>query len=118
MSHLLELMNRSFQPMNNSLKQVSDLLEIVNNSKSLIGANERDKADEIFVSLRRLGKEVTYAKYKGESHNLKGYANQIDFSNRMISWFDKWLRPGGAPVRIVLNYSITDGRSRCQDPTT
>ena len=51
------------------------------------------RADEVFVSLRRLGKEVVYAKYKGESHNLKGYANQIDFSNRMISWFDKWLKP-------------------------
>ena len=52
-------------------------------------------ADEMFVGLRRLGKEVEYAKYQGERHSPAqewSYANQVDFCNRMIGWFDKYLK--------------------------
>ncbi len=51
-------------------------------------------ADEIFVGLRRLGKEVEYAKYEGEGHwqGTWGYANQVDYLNRIIDWFDKDLK--------------------------
>jgi len=54
-------------------------------------------ADEIFVGLRRLGKNVEYAKYEGENHtpNEWSYANQEDFCNRMITWFNKHLKPDG-----------------------
>jgi len=52
--------------------------------------------DQIFVALRRLGKNVEYAKYKGEDHSplYWSYTNQTDFCNRMIDWFDKYLKPG------------------------
>jgi len=49
-------------------------------------------SDEIFVGLRRLGKEVTYAKYKGEGHGFLAFANQVDFCNRIIAWFDEHLK--------------------------
>jgi dipeptidyl aminopeptidase/acylaminoacyl peptidase len=51
-------------------------------------------ADEIFVGLRRLGKEIEYAKYDGEDHSplYWTYGNQVDFCNRMIWWFDKHLK--------------------------
>jgi dipeptidyl aminopeptidase/acylaminoacyl peptidase len=54
-------------------------------------------ADEIFVGLRSLGKEVTYALYDGESHfqNSWGFANQIDYAQRIIDWFDTHLQPSG-----------------------
>jgi dipeptidyl aminopeptidase/acylaminoacyl peptidase len=50
--------------------------------------------DEMFVALRRLGRHVEYAKYEGEGHSQPywSYPNQVDFSNRMIAWFDKYLR--------------------------
>ena len=50
--------------------------------------------DEVFVGLRRLGKEVEYAKYTGEGHipSTFSLANQMDFCNRLIAWFDKYLR--------------------------
>jgi dipeptidyl aminopeptidase/acylaminoacyl peptidase len=53
--------------------------------------------DEIFVGLRRLGKEVEYAKYQGEGHSplYWSYANQVDVANRMISWFDAHLKDAG-----------------------
>jgi dipeptidyl aminopeptidase/acylaminoacyl peptidase len=49
--------------------------------------------DELFVDLRRLGKTVDYAKYQGEGHLVTGYANQVDSANRMIEWFDRYLKP-------------------------
>jgi dipeptidyl aminopeptidase/acylaminoacyl peptidase len=51
-------------------------------------------ADEVFVDLRRLGKEVEYAKYNGEGHSplLWRYPNQVDLCNRMISWFERHLK--------------------------
>jgi len=49
--------------------------------------------DEVFVALRRLGKEVEYAKYEGEDHSplYWSYMNQIDVCNRMIDWFGRHL---------------------------
>ena len=64
----------------------------------LHGAEDRTVApflgDEIFVGLRRLGKEVAYAKYEGEGHSPTywSYSNQVDFCNRVIAWFDGHLK--------------------------
>ena len=49
-------------------------------------------ADEVFVGLRRLGKEAVYAKYEGEGHGLRNYANQLDYWYRAIEWFDSHLQ--------------------------
>jgi len=51
-------------------------------------------ADEVFVGLRRLGKEVEYARYDGEDHSPTywRYANQVDLCNRIIAWFDSHLK--------------------------
>jgi dipeptidyl aminopeptidase/acylaminoacyl peptidase len=51
-------------------------------------------ADQTFVGLRRLGKEVEYARYEGEGHAEAGwgYANQLDYINRVIAWFDDHLK--------------------------
>lgn len=52
-------------------------------------------AEEIFVGLRRLGKDVVYAKYDGENHSVLywGYANMLDYCNRMLAWFDHYIGP-------------------------
>jgi dipeptidyl aminopeptidase/acylaminoacyl peptidase len=52
------------------------------------------RSDEVFISLRFLGKEVEYARYAGESHGVAdwGFANQVDYLNRVIAWFDRWLK--------------------------
>lgn len=52
------------------------------------------RSDEVFVSLRFLGKEVEYARYTGEGHGVAdwNFANQVDYLNREIAWFDRWLK--------------------------
>jgi dipeptidyl aminopeptidase/acylaminoacyl peptidase len=50
--------------------------------------------DEIFVGLRRLGKTVEFVKYRGEGHSPTDWssANQVDLSNRVISWLNTNLK--------------------------
>jgi dipeptidyl aminopeptidase/acylaminoacyl peptidase len=52
------------------------------------------QSDEVFVALRRLGKEVVYAKYAGEDHwqGTWSAANAEDYWNRVIDWFDRYLK--------------------------
>ena len=49
--------------------------------------------NEVFVALRRLGKQAEYARYEGESHSMYqwAYADQVDLWNRIISWLDQTL---------------------------
>jgi dipeptidyl aminopeptidase/acylaminoacyl peptidase len=54
--------------------------------------------DEIFVALRRLGKVVVYAKYRGEDHELMSYSNQLDSCKRMLDWFEEYMKPGSLAV--------------------
>ncbi len=53
-----------------------------------------NRSDEVFVGLRRLGKEVVYARYAAETHAPTSwiYANQLDFWTRVITWFDDHLK--------------------------
>lgn len=51
-------------------------------------------SEEIFVGLRRLKKPVMYVKYEGETHTPIdwAYANQLDYWNRIVSWFNEHLK--------------------------
>jgi dipeptidyl aminopeptidase/acylaminoacyl peptidase len=56
------------------------------------------QADELFVGLRRLGKEAVYARYDGEGHwqGTWGHANAVDYWDRVLGWFDEHIGPGRA----------------------
>lgn len=49
-------------------------------------------ADEVFVDLRSLNKEVEYAQYPGEGHGLSNPENRIDGTQREIQWLDDHLK--------------------------
>lgn len=74
------------------LDRIQTPLLIVHGGEDQAVASAR--GDEIFVGLRRLGKEVVYAKYGGEDHSPLGwnYANQLDYCARLLAWFDKHLK--------------------------
>lgn len=52
-------------------------------------------ADQTFANLQRLGREVELAKYAHENHfeGRWSHANQRDYLERMISWFESHLKP-------------------------
>lgn len=80
-------------------RKLADLLSRCIVTPLLIVQGELDRAvpptqaDEVFVGLRRLGKEVEYAKYAGEEHweGTWSAANAEDYWNRVIRWFDQHL---------------------------
>lgn len=49
--------------------------------------------DEVFVDLRRLGKQVEYAKYQGEGHSPGNWSreDQSDLWTRILGWFHTYL---------------------------
>jgi dipeptidyl aminopeptidase/acylaminoacyl peptidase len=53
---------------------------------------------EMFVALRRLGKEVYLVSYNGDEHNPTKRANQKDIDMRMLQFFDHHLRGAPAPA--------------------
>lgn len=56
------------------------------------------QSEEVFVGLRRLDKEVVYAKYLGEGHSPTewSFANTTDLLNRIIKWFNEHLKQPGS----------------------
>ena len=73
------------------LDQVTTPLLIVQGSSDRV--TTPNHAEEIFVGLRRLNKEAEYARYEGEDHGFWFYPNRVDYCNRVIAWFDRWLKP-------------------------
>ncbi len=63
------------------------------------------EANEVFLSLRRLGKTVQYVQYAGEGHNMVGSENIVDRSERIARSFDKFIRPSqdGADGRATVH---------------
>jgi acetyl esterase/lipase len=53
---------------------------------------------ELYLALRRLGKEVYLFNYNGEGHDLSGWANQKDFAGRMQDFFDYHLKGSTLPA--------------------
>ncbi len=53
-----------------------------------------EQSDQVFVGLRRLGREVEYARYAGEEHwqGTWSAANATDYWNRVLRWFDGHLK--------------------------
>lgn len=49
-------------------------------------------ADTIFAALRRLNKTVEYRQYENEGHVILKDVNVIDFWNRRLEWFEKYLK--------------------------
>jgi dipeptidyl aminopeptidase/acylaminoacyl peptidase len=54
------------------------------------------ESDAVYVALWRLGKEVEYARYAGEGHGGWSRTNSLDYVQRTLEWFERYLRPAGA----------------------
>jgi dipeptidyl aminopeptidase/acylaminoacyl peptidase len=53
-------------------------------------------SDQVFVGLKRLRKDVTYLRYKGEGHVLAHYPNLVDYWRRVIAFLDDKVKGGTA----------------------
>jgi dipeptidyl aminopeptidase/acylaminoacyl peptidase len=47
---------------------------------------------EMYLAMRRLGKDAVFLQYRGEPHHLQKYANKLDYSIKMKEYFDHYLK--------------------------
>jgi dipeptidyl aminopeptidase/acylaminoacyl peptidase len=73
------------------------------NTPLLIQAGDRDEAVpwqqsiEMYLAMRRLGKDCIFLQYRDEPHHLKKYPNKLDYSIKMKQFFDHHLKGQPAP---------------------
>jgi dipeptidyl aminopeptidase/acylaminoacyl peptidase len=52
---------------------------------------------ELYLALRRAGKDAVFLQYRGEPHHPRKYANKLDYSIKMKEFFDHYLKGAPAP---------------------
>lgn len=55
---------------------------------------------EMYLAMRRLGKDAVFLQYRGEPHHLQEYANRLDYAIKMKEYFDHYLKGEPAPEWI------------------
>ncbi len=55
---------------------------------------------ELYLAMRRLGKECVFLQYRGEPHHPRKYPNKLDYTIRMKEYFDHYLKGMPAPEWI------------------
>ena len=56
------------------------------------GAVPWEQSIEMYLAMRRLGKEAVFLHYHGEDHHPASYPNKLDWAMRMKEWFDYYLK--------------------------
>ncbi|MCZ6834943.1 MAG: S9 family peptidase [Planctomycetota bacterium] len=50
------------------------------------------QAEEFFIALRKLGVDTEFVRYPNEGHGFRQPQHRIDYMNRQIDWFDRYLK--------------------------
>ena len=52
------------------------------------------QAEEMFMGLKRRGIETVFVRYPREGHGVREPAHRLDHLNRVLGWFDRFIKPG------------------------
>ncbi|GIU28777.1 prolyl oligopeptidase family serine peptidase [Shewanella schlegeliana] len=63
---------------------------------------------ELYLAMRRAGKDVVFLQYQDEPHHLKKYPNKLDYSIRMMEYFDHYLKGLPAPKWLSEGEAYTE----------
>lgn len=61
------------------------------------GAVPWEQGIELYLAMRRLNKQVVLLQYEGEGHHLARFANKLDYSIKMLEFFNHYLKGEPAP---------------------
>lgn len=62
---------------------------------------------ELYLALRRFGKDCIFLQYRGEPHHLRKYPNKLDYSIKMKQYFDHYLKGEPAAEWITRGQAYT-----------
>ncbi len=68
-----------------------------------------EQSIELYLALRRLGKEAVFLQYNGEPHHPQTYSNKLDWAMKMKEWIDHYLKGTPAPAWITEGVPYTGG---------
>jgi dipeptidyl aminopeptidase/acylaminoacyl peptidase len=60
-----------------------------------------EQSIELYLAMRRNGKEAVFLQYRDEPHHPQTYANKLDWATKMKEWVDYYLKGEGEPTWIV-----------------
>ncbi|MEC4726443.1 prolyl oligopeptidase family serine peptidase [Shewanella sp. D64] len=63
---------------------------------------------ELYLAMRRAGKDVVFLQYEDEPHHLKKYPNKLDYSIRMMEYFGHYLKGEPAPSWLTQGEAYTE----------
>ncbi|WP_065188031.1 alpha/beta hydrolase family protein [Shewanella woodyi] len=63
---------------------------------------------ELYLAMRRAGKDVVFLQYENEPHHLKKYPNKLDYSIRMMEYFDHYLKGKPASKWLTQGEAYTE----------
>ncbi|QBF84778.1 S9 family peptidase [Shewanella maritima] len=66
---------------------------------------------EMYLAMRRAGKDVVFLQYQDEPHHLKKYPNKLDYSIRMMEYFDHYLKGKDAPTWLTQGEAYQEYRA-------
>ncbi|MEI6860471.1 MAG: prolyl oligopeptidase family serine peptidase [Shewanella sp.] len=72
------------------------------------GAVPWEQGIELYLAMRRAGKDVIFLQYEDEPHHLKKYPNKLDYSIRMMEYFDHYLKGKPAPSWLAQGEAYTE----------
>jgi dipeptidyl aminopeptidase/acylaminoacyl peptidase len=59
------------------------------------------QAIELYLAMRRLGKDSVFLHYYNEPHHLRQFANRLDYAIKMKEYMDHYLKGTPAPKWIT-----------------
>jgi dipeptidyl aminopeptidase/acylaminoacyl peptidase len=60
-----------------------------------------EQSIELYLALRRNGKEAVFLEYRDEPHHPQTYADKLDWAMKMKEWLDYYLKGAPAPAWIT-----------------
>jgi dipeptidyl aminopeptidase/acylaminoacyl peptidase len=60
-----------------------------------------EQSIELYLAMRRNGKEAVFLEYRNEPHHPQSYANKLDWAMKMKEWLDHYLKGEPAPEWIT-----------------
>ncbi len=66
-----------------------------------------EQSIELYLAMRRNGKETVFLQYNDEPHHPQTYANKLDWAMKMKEWLDHYLKGEPAPDWIKMGIPYT-----------
>ncbi|MFN4180664.1 MAG: alpha/beta hydrolase family protein, partial [Armatimonadota bacterium] len=66
-------------------------------------------SQELFTALKKLGRTVEFIRYPREGHGFREPNHLVDVMERILRWFDRWLKGDTFASAVPIGLKVNDG---------